>query len=76
MSRPCLAWSARLNQSCGQMLMGLVGMQGTKQIAELVAHARQLQGFSVMAGGGIRPDNVARILSETGVTEIHSSASR
>ncbi|KAK9797006.1 hypothetical protein WJX73_003660 [Symbiochloris irregularis] len=52
-------------------------LQGSEQIAGLVSHARQhLAGFTVMAGGGIRPDNVDSILAHTGVSEIHSSACR
>ena len=51
--------------------------QGASQIAELVSHARQLNpNFAVMAGGGVRPDNVAELLAATGVSEVHSSASR
>jgi copper homeostasis protein len=31
--------------------------------------------LSIIAGSGVRPDNVARIIAETGVREVHSSAS-
>ena len=42
-----------------------------------MAHARRLDpAFTVMAGGGVRPDNVEELLAATGVSEIHSSASR
>ena len=53
------------------------GWQGASQIAELVSHARSISpDFQVMAGAGVRPDNVAALLAATGVSEIHSSASR
>lgn len=55
----------------------LVCMQGAHQIAALVSHAKQLQSsISIVAGGGVRPDNVAQLLELTGVPEVHSSASR
>ena len=52
-------------------------LQGAEQIAALVRHAKQLSpAFTVMAGGSVRPENVAELLAETNVVEVHSSASR
>lgn len=44
---------------------------GRRRLAELVARAAGR--IVVMAGGGVRPENVLAILSETGVAEVHGS---
>jgi copper homeostasis protein len=45
-------------------------LKGAEKIAQLVAVAGT--NISVMAGGGVRPENVGQILSTTGVREIHA----
>src|SRR5207245_568749 len=49
-------------------------IEGAATLARMVqqAHGR----LSVMAGSGVAPGNVARLIAETGVTEVHGSASR
>lgn len=48
--------------------------QGIPLLRELV---KQAQGrIIILPGAGVNPDNAARILRETGATEIHSSARR
>lgn len=48
--------------------------QGSTAIAQLV---QQAEGrIAVMAGGGVRAQNVARTVQLTGVSEVHSSAAR
>ena len=48
--------------------------QGAKRISDLVIEA---QGrITIMAAGGVRLSNVRELLDATGVTEVHSSASR
>lgn len=48
--------------------------QGIPLLRELV---KQAQGrLIIMPGAGVNPENAARILRETGATEIHSSARR
>jgi copper homeostasis protein len=44
---------------------------GRARIRDLVEHARGR--IVVMAGGGVRAHNVAQILADTGVSEVHSS---
>ncbi|PXX47027.1 copper homeostasis protein CutC [Undibacterium pigrum] len=46
---------------------------GHAQLASLVALADKR--ISIMAGAGIRPDNLAAVLAASGVKEIHASAS-
>ena len=48
-------------------------MAGSDLIRELVRHAGS--NLSVMAGAGIRPKNVSKLIRATGVLEIHASAS-
>ncbi len=45
-------------------------LKGAEKIAQLVAVAGKR--ISVMAGAGVRPENVSQILSVTGVREIHA----
>ena len=45
--------------------------QGAKQIATLVKQAAGR--IVIMAGGGVTPDNAAKLVRETGVREIHFS---
>jgi copper homeostasis protein len=45
-------------------------LKGAEKIAQLAAVAAKR--ISVMAGGGVRPENVGQILSTTGVREIHA----
>jgi copper homeostasis protein len=47
-------------------------MQGSDLIRELVGRAGN--GLAVMAGAGIRPQDVATLIRTTGVREIHTSA--
>lgn len=49
-------------------------VEGMTTLAAMVAAAGER--LSVIAGSGISPDNVARIISGTGVREVHGSASR
>lgn len=49
-------------------------LTGSVLIARLVENAPE--GLSIMAGGGITPDNLREILEATGVREIHASAKR
>lgn len=49
-------------------------MQGAARIAQIVKTARCR--ITVMAGGGIRRNNVADVLQNTGVSEIHVGFSR
>lgn len=46
-------------------------LQGAELLAELVRHAPD--GVSVLAGGGIGPDNVTDLLDATALTEVHFS---
>ncbi len=48
--------------------------QGAGTIARLVGEAGL--GCVIMAAGGITEDNVADVISRTGVREVHSSAAR
>lgn len=47
--------------------------QGAALTRALVGHAGST--ISIMAGGGIQPSNVAALVRETGVHEVHASAS-
>ncbi len=47
---------------------------GTALIARMVARAAGR--MSVMPGCGLEPDNVARVLAETGAREVHAACSR
>ena len=49
-------------------------MQGMDRLAQLQRDARGR--ISIMAGGGIRPNNVRALTLRTGVNEVHSSLSR
>lgn len=49
-------------------------LEGAATLAAMVAAAGKR--LSVIAGSGISPDNVARIVAATGVREVHGSASR
>ena len=51
--------------------LGVDRVLTSKQIAKLVLQAAGR--IIIIAGGGINPDNVARIVQETGVREIHFS---
>ena len=44
-----------------------------KTLAAMVVEAGER--LSIIAGAGINPDNVARLVAETGVREVHGSAS-
>lgn len=48
-------------------------VEGMTTLAAMVAAAGER--LSVIAGSGVRPDNVARIIAGTGVREVHGSAS-
>lgn len=48
--------------------------EGAATLARMVTAARGR--LSVMAGAGVRPDNVAALIAATGVREVHGSASR
>jgi copper homeostasis protein len=48
--------------------------EGSATLARMVAVARGR--ISIMAGAGVRPDNVAALIASTGVGEVHGSASR
>ncbi len=47
--------------------------QGTAVIADLV---RRADGVAVMAGGGVRPDNVRGLVRATGVRDVHAAPRR
>ncbi|WP_431278943.1 copper homeostasis protein CutC [Leifsonia poae] len=47
-------------------------LEGAATLASLVAHARGR--LSILAGGGVRPANVAELVGLTGVTEVHLRA--
>ncbi|MFF1571606.1 copper homeostasis protein CutC [Leifsonia sp. NPDC058292] len=47
-------------------------IDGAETLAELVVRARGRVG--ILAGGGVRPGNVAEIVRRTGVTEVHLRA--
>ena len=49
-------------------------LQGAERIAEIVKSAGKR--ITIMACGGIRPNNVADVLEQTGVHEIHAGVSR
>jgi copper homeostasis protein len=49
-------------------------VEGMTTLAAMVASAGER--LSIIAGAGVRPDNVARIIAGTGVREVHGSASR
>lgn len=49
-------------------------VEGRTTLAAMVAAAGER--LSVIAGSGVSPDNVARIIAGTGVREVHGSASR
>ena len=44
---------------------------GSDALVALVAHAQG--GIVIMAGGGVRPENVGDLVRRTGVTEVHAS---
>jgi copper homeostasis protein len=48
-------------------------VEGMATLATMVAAAGER--LSIIAGAGVRPDNVARIIAGTGVREVHGSAS-
>lgn len=48
-------------------------LQGVAMLAAMVAEAGER--LSIIAGSGVTPDNVARLVAETGVREVHGSAS-
>ena len=48
-------------------------VEGMKTLAAMVVEAGER--LSIIAGAGINPDNVARLVAETGVREVHGSAS-
>jgi copper homeostasis protein len=52
----------------------LSAVEGMATLAAMVADAGER--ISIIAGAGVRPDNVARIIAGTGVREVHGSASR
>lgn len=52
----------------------LSAVEGMTTLAAMVAAAGER--ISIIAGAGVRPDNVARIIAATGVREVHGSASR
>ncbi|WP_066809588.1 copper homeostasis protein CutC [Sphingomonas asaccharolytica] len=52
----------------------LTAVEGMTTLAAMVAAAGER--LSIIAGAGVRPDNVARIIAATGVREAHGSASR
>lgn len=66
----CLSGVDRILTSGGEQQC----LQGAARIAQIVKNARNR--ISVMAGGGIRWNNVADILENTGVSEIHVGFSR
>lgn len=49
-------------------------VEGASTLAAMVAAAGER--ISIMAGSGVTPANVARLVAETGVREVHGSASR
>jgi copper homeostasis protein len=49
-------------------------VDGMTTLAAMAAAAGEQ--LSIIAGAGVRPDNVARIIADTGVREVHGSASR
>lgn len=49
-------------------------IEGMARLAEMVAAAGDR--LSIIAGAGVTPDNVARLVAATGVREVHASASR
>lgn len=49
-------------------------IEGAAMLAAMVAAAGER--LSIIAGSGVTPDTVARIVAETGVREVHGSASR
>jgi copper homeostasis protein len=52
----------------------LTAVEGMTTLAAMVAAAGDR--LSIIAGAGVRPDNVGRIVAGTGVSEVHGSASR
>lgn len=48
-------------------------IDGTATLTAMVAAAGER--LSIIAGSGVRPDNVARIIADSGVREVHGSAS-
>lgn len=51
----------------------MTAADGAKVIARMVAAAGD--GPTIMAGSGVRPENVAALIETTGVSEVHASAS-
>ena len=51
----------------------LNAMAGAETIARLVEQADGR--IAILAGGGVRPDNVAELIARTGVVEVHGSCS-
>lgn len=49
-------------------------LEGAAILARMVEAARGR--LSIVAGGGVRPDNIAALVAATGVREVHASASR
>jgi copper homeostasis protein len=52
----------------------LTAAEGAPVLASMVAEAGER--LSIIAGSGVTPGNVARLVAETGVREVHGSASR
>lgn len=48
--------------------------EGRKLIKQLVEASSEVPG--ILAGGGINPENVGTLIQETGLSEVHGSASR
>jgi copper homeostasis protein len=49
-------------------------LSGAARVASLVARAGD--SLTIMAGGGVRADHVARLVAETGVREVHARPTR
>lgn len=70
---PLEALRAVIGAGCHRLLTSgqrPTAVEGIDVIRQLVAHAAN---FKILAGSGVTPDNVRRLVTETGVTEVHGS---
>lgn len=74
---PADALEAVIESGCTRLLTSgckCTAIQGAETIARLVMQARGR--ITILAGSGLTPSNVAQLITETGVDEVHGSCKR